>query len=277
VRRRLAGQPPRDPPYAWLSATAQPGAVPGAWLKVADWVVFQSPVHPGGGTSELDGAATTAAGAAATATAAGSARASTAAPAATGMRTVRCMVSLLCSSGNAARGADAVRRPERSATAPSYAARRVRPSHPHPASPGQTRYPARDARPGPGKRRRAPARGTGMHPVTTCVTGWQHGLPVDSAPQATFCLGSNDSMSERSGTASRRTKRRLAERRWPDRAAGDGDRDRGAGDRQALFGPAGRAGAPGNADSNTAAHVKALDIAWRRCRRTRTGQSRSRA
>ena len=50
-------------PYTWLSATARPGAVPGAWLKVADCVVFQSPVHPGGGTSELDGAAITAAGA----------------------------------------------------------------------------------------------------------------------------------------------------------------------------------------------------------------------
>jgi hypothetical protein len=96
-RRRGASLPgaPRYP--TWLSATAQPGAVPGAWLKVADCVVFQSPVHPGGGTN-VDGVtvATTAAGAAPTvATAAGSARPSATVAAATGMRTVGCMVSLL--------------------------------------------------------------------------------------------------------------------------------------------------------------------------------------
>jgi hypothetical protein len=42
-RDRTTGQP------VWLTATAQPGAVPGAWLKVADWVVFHEPVQPGGG------------------------------------------------------------------------------------------------------------------------------------------------------------------------------------------------------------------------------------
>jgi hypothetical protein len=98
VRSAPGGQLPGDPPYpTWLSATAQPGAVPGAWLKVADCVVFQPPVHPGGGTN-VDGVtvATTAAGAAPTvATAAGSARPSTTVAAATGMRTVGCMVSLL--------------------------------------------------------------------------------------------------------------------------------------------------------------------------------------
>jgi hypothetical protein len=52
----------------------------------------------GSRTSELDGAATTAAGAAPiTATAAGSARASSAAPAATGTMTIQCTISLLSS------------------------------------------------------------------------------------------------------------------------------------------------------------------------------------
>jgi len=56
-------------------------------LWKADSVVFQSPVHPGGGLNADGVTLAAAAGAALTAaTAAGSARASTAAPAATGMR-----------------------------------------------------------------------------------------------------------------------------------------------------------------------------------------------
>jgi len=71
--------------FLWKIATAQPGEVPGAWLWKADWVVFQPPVHPGGGMSVLDGAAKAPTG---------RARARTVAPAAAARRMVRCMVDL---------------------------------------------------------------------------------------------------------------------------------------------------------------------------------------
>jgi len=43
---------------AWASAVVQPPAVPGARLWKLDWVVFQPPVQPGGGTRLELGAAT---------------------------------------------------------------------------------------------------------------------------------------------------------------------------------------------------------------------------